>query len=158
MTGFKAVSTKALQQGTQRRRSEGPHTPQRKKTRKARSQLRNHYSGTSATQTRSPRQLRPLEVAARQGCDTPTVLEAFQQKKQAQPGHSVAGPPVPWGPDPDLHGGKGRGLLTGRGQWCDDSHTEGAEPTEAVYIGLTGIKHYQRLQRHSHTHHSNGQF
>lgn len=93
-------------------------------------------------------------MAARQGCDTPTVPEAFQQEKQAQPGQGVAGPP----PAPDLHGGKGRGLLTGRGQWRGDSHTEIAEPTEAVYIRLTGIKPYQRPQRHSHTHHSNGQF
>lgn len=83
VTGFKAMGTKALQQGTQRRSNEGPHAPQRKKSRKARSQLRNHYSGTSAAQTRSPRRLRPLEVAARQGCDTPTVPEAFQQEKHS---------------------------------------------------------------------------
>lgn len=112
MTGFKAVGTKALQQGTQRRSNEGPHAPQGKKTRKARSQLRNHYSGTSASQTRSTRRLRPLEVAAREGCDTPIVPEAFQQEKQAQPRQGVAGPPLPWGLAPDLQGGKGRGLLT----------------------------------------------
>lgn len=81
--------------------------------------------------------------------DTPTVPEAFKQKKETQPGQGAAGQggkvPLPWGPGLGSHGPKGRGLLTGRWQWCGNSHTERPEPTEAAKHLSTDTKPYQLL-------------